>query len=167
MSAKVERAIYIGIILVLGIVLIVWGKQELKIKSEIPATPEELYKTMANPKVNIQIIDIRPYKPANEDEEPDDDYMYYTQIHIPGAIPMPDCDINKAPEKAKDQINPYLPTFIISENGDPKLAEKCKGKFNVARNVIGGIKMWDEKMSYPTEEDEYEPPQAGGGGGCL
>lgn len=167
LSPKVERAIYIGVIAVLSITLLVFGKQELKLKSEIPATPEELYKKLGNPKITIQVIDVRPYAPPNEDEEPDDDYMYYTQIHVPESIPMPDCDINKAPKEARDQINPYLPTYIISENGDPKAYEKCKGKFIVVRNVIGGIKMWDEAKGLPTDEGEYEPPAAGGGGGCL
>ena len=165
LSPKVERAIYIGIIAILGITLIVFGKQELTLKSEIPASPDELYEALK--KSNIQIIDVRPYKPADEDEEPDNDYMYYTQIHIPNSIPMPDCDINKAPEEAKEQINPYIPTYIVSENGDPKAYEKCKGKFIVVRNVIGGIRMWDEEKGYPTDEGEYEPPKAGGGGGCL
>ncbi len=167
LSPKVERAIYIGIIAVLSITLLVFGKQELTLKSEIPASPDELYEKLGNPKITIQVIDIRPYAPADEDEEPDDDYMYYTQIHIPDSIPIPDCDINKAPEEAKEQINPYIPTYVISENGDPKAYEKCKGKFIIVRNVIGGIRMWDEEKGYPTDEGEYEPPKAGGGGGCL
>jgi len=167
LSPKIERAIYIGIIAVLSLILLMSGKKELELRSQIPASPEELYKLMGNPKIAIQIIDVRPYAPEDEDEEPENEYKYYTQIHLPGAIPMPDCDINKAPEEARKQINPYLPTFIVSENGDPKMYEKCKGKFIIVRNLIGGIRMWDEEKGYPTEEGEYEPPQAGGGGGCL
>jgi len=166
LSPKIERAVYIGLIAVLSIALLALGKKELSLKSEIPITADELYKLMSNPKISIQIVDIRPYAPADEDEEPDNDYMYYTQIHIPGAIPVPDCDLEKAPEEAREQINPYLPTIIVSENGDPKLFEKCKGKFIVVRNLIGGIRNWDDK-GHPTEEGEYEPPKAGGGGGCL
>ncbi|RMD46946.1 MAG: rhodanese-like domain-containing protein [Aquificota bacterium] len=166
MNAKVERAIYIGIILVLGIVLISFGKKEVELKKQLPLTAEELYKKLGNPKITLQIIDVRPYEASEEEEDEAEETDYYTGAHIPGAIPLPDCDESKAPEEALKQINPYLPTVIISKDGNPEIFRKCAQKFNIVQNLKGGILAWDE-AGYPEDEGEYEPPKAGGGGGCL
>ncbi len=164
MNPKIERVIYIGLIIVLAGLLVSFGKKEIELQKQIPITAEELYKKLANPRVNLQIIDVRPYEPEDEDYE--DEYMYYTDIHLPGAIPLPDCDETKAPEEAVEQINPYLPTIIVSENGDPEIFKKCAQKFKIVQNLAGGIVAWDE-AGLPTEDGEYEPPKMGGGGGCL
>ncbi|NPA51617.1 MAG: rhodanese-like domain-containing protein [Aquificae bacterium] len=164
MNPKIERAIYIGLIVVLAGLLVSFGKKEIELQKQIPVTAEELYKKLANPNINIQIIDVRPYEPEDEDYE--DEYLYYTDIHLPGAIPLPDCDESKAPEEALDQINPYAPTIIVSKDGDPEIFKKCAKKFKIAQNLEGGIEAWDD-AGLPTEDGEYEPPKAGGGGGCL
>ncbi len=164
MNPKIERAIYIGLIVVLAGLLVSFGKKEVELQKQIPVTAQELYKKLANPNVNIQIIDVRPYEP--EDEDYDDEYLYYTDIHLPGAIPLPDCDESKAPEEAVEQINPYIPTIIVSRDGDPEIFKKCAQKFKIAQNLAGGVVAWDE-AGLPTEDGEYEPPKMGGGGGCL
>ncbi len=164
MNPKIERAIYIGLIVVLAGLLVSFGKKEVELQKQIPVTAEELYKKLANPNINIQIIDVRPYEP--EDEDYDDEYLYYTDIHLPGAIPLPDCDESKAPEEAVEQINPYIPTIIVSRDGDPEIFQKCAQKFKIAQNLAGGIVAWDD-AGLPTEDGEYEPPKVGGGGGCL
>ncbi len=166
MNPRLERAIYFGIIGILAIMVLVYGKKIVKLQEQIPLTADQLYTLLQNPKIQLQIIDVRPYQPSEEEEDDAEDYQFYTLSHIPGAIPMPQCDLSKTPEDAKEHINFYLPTVIISENGDPKVFEKCKKYFKIVRNLKGGMEAWLDK-DYPTEEDEYVPPKAGGGGGCL
>jgi hypothetical protein len=79
---------------------------------------------------------------------------------------MPDCEESKTPEEALPQINYYLPTVIISKEGDEEIFKKCLQKFKMAQNLAGGITAWADE-GYPLDEGEYEPPKAGGGGGCL
>ncbi|WP_457626601.1 rhodanese-like domain-containing protein [Persephonella sp.] len=166
MNPKIERIIYIGIILVLSGLLISFGKKDVELRKQIPITVEELYKKLANPKINIQIIDVRPYEIPEEEEDEAEETDYYTGVHIPGAIPFPDCDESKTPEEALPQINPYLPTVIVSKDGDPEIFKKCAKKFPFAQNLKGGMVAWDDE-GYPEDEGEYTPPAAGGGGGCL
>jgi 3-mercaptopyruvate sulfurtransferase SseA len=166
MNPKVERLIYIGIIAVLSVLLLSFGKKQIELQKQIPISVEELYEKLGNPKINIQIIDVRPYEVPEEEEDEADEIDYFTGAHIPGAIPLPDCDESKAPEEALKQINPYLPTVIVSKDGDPEIFKKCAQKFTIVQNLKGGIEAWDE-AGYPEDEGEYEPPAAGGGGGCL
>ncbi len=166
MNPKIERAIYIGIILVLAVLVLSFGKKQIELQESLPLTVDQLYKKLQNPKINLQIIDVRPYEPTEEEEDEAEDYDFYTLAHIPGAIPMPDCDESKTPKEALDHINYYLPTVIISKHGDPKIFQKCAKKFKIVQNVKGGMEAWLD-AGYPTEEDEYTPPAAGGGGGCL
>jgi len=166
MNPKIERGIYIGIIIILAGYLLVLGKEYLELKKKLPITAEELYDMLSNPKLNIQIIDVRPYEVDEEEEDEAEEIDYYTGAHIPGSIPFPDCDESKTPEEALKQINPYLPTIVVSKDGNPEIFKKCASKFPFARNLAGGIEAWDEE-GYPEEEGEYEPPSAGGGGGCL
>lgn len=166
MNPKIERAIYIAVLVVLSGVLLAFGKKEVELRNNLPMTVDELADKMSNPKLNLQIIDVRPYQPSEEEEDEAEDTDFYTGVHVPGAIPMPDCDMNKTPEDARPQISPYVPTVIVSKDGDPKVFEKCKKFFKFVRNLKGGIVAWDE-AGYPEDEGEYEPPSAGGGGGCL
>ncbi len=166
MSAKLERVLYIVVIGILSLVLLGLGKTEIELQKKIPITAEELYKKLGNPKITIQIIDVRPYEIPEEEEDEAEEIDYYTGAHIPGAIPLPDCDESKAPKEALKHINPYLPTVIVSKDGDPKIFEKCAKKFTIVQNLKGGMEAWDD-AGYPEDEGEYEPPAAGGGGGCL
>jgi len=166
MSPKVERFIYISVIVILSFVLLSFGKKEIELSKQIPITVEELYEELGNPKVNIQIIDVRPYEIPEEEEDEAEDTDYYTGVHIPGAIPFPDCDESKVPEEALPHINPHLPTVIVSRDGDMEIFKKCAQKFPFAKNLKGGMVAWDEE-GYPEEEGEFEPPASDGGGGCL
>ncbi len=166
MNPKVERVIYIAVIAVLSVVLLSFGKKDAELRKQVPITAEELYEKLGNPKINIQIIDVRAYEMPEEEEDEAEEVDYYTGVHIPGAIPFPDCDETKTPEEALAQINPYLPTIIVSRNGGTEIFKKCAEKFPFVQNLKGGMVVWDEE-GYPEEEGEYEPPVAGGGGGCL
>ncbi len=167
MNPKVERIIYLGIIGVLAILLVSFGKKEVELQKEIPITVDQLYAKLQNPSVkvgkNFQIIDVREY----ESEDEDDEIGGYVDQHIPGAIPLPDCDESKAPPEAVEHINPYLPTVIVSRDGNPEIFKKCAKKFTLVQNLKGGMEAWLEEHDEIVEEDEYEPPKAGGGGGCL
>jgi len=165
MNPKVERIIYLGTILVLTGLLLSFGKEDLELRKKLPISVEELYEKLGNPKINIQIIDVRPYELPEEEEEAEET-DYYTGVHIPGAIPYPECDDSKVPKEAKPYINPYLPTVIVSKDGDKEIFKKCAEKFSFAQNLEGGMIAWDEE-GYPEDEGEYQPPAAGGGGGCL
>ena len=166
MKFNLEKFIYTGVIFVLAGLLVSFGKKEIQLQKEIPVTADELYKKIANPNVTLQIIDVRPYELADEDEESDEDFVYYVDGHIPNSIPFPDCDESKTPKEALEHINPYLPTIIVSRDGNPEIFKKCAQKFTIVQNLKGGIIAWDD-AGYPEEEDEYTPPAAGGGGGCL
>ncbi len=166
MNAKLERVLYIVVIGILSLVLLGLGKTEVELQKKIPITADELYKKLGNPKITLQIIDVRPYEVPEEEEDEAEEIDYYTGAHIPGSIPLPDCDESKAPEEALKQINPYLPTVIVSRDGDPEIFKKCAKKFTIVQNLKGGIVAWDD-AGYPEDEGEYEPPAAGGGGGCL
>lgn len=166
MNPKIERAIYIGIIVVLAFLVLSFGKKQIELQKSLPLTVEQLYKKLGNPRINLQVIDVRPYEPSEEEEDEAEEADFYTLAHIPGAIPLPDCDESKAPEDALPQINYYLPTVILSKEGNEEIFKKCMEKFKVVQNVVGGMEAWVDE-GYPTEEGEYTPPAAGGGGGCL
>lgn len=163
MSPKIERGVYIGIIVILAVVLLSMGKKQIELQRNIPITAEELYKKLSNPKLKVQIIDTRPLTS-------DDDVGGYEDSRIPGALPFPDCDESKMTsenlQEALKRINPYAYTIIVSTNGDKAIFEKCAQKFKNAQNLAGGMAAWQE-TGLPDESGEYIPPKAGGGGGCL
>lgn len=163
MNPKIERSVYIGIIVVLSVILFGLGKKELELKKQIPVTAEELYKKLSNPKIKVQIVDVRELTSSDE-------VGGYEDSRIPGALPFPNCDeTNMNTENLKDalkRINPYMYTVIVSTDGNPEIFKKCTTKFNNAQNLTGGMKAWQE-AGLPDESGEYTPPKAGGGGGCL
>lgn len=89
MNPKIERIIYISIIAILSIVLLGYGKKEIELQKQIPLTAEELYKKLSNPKVTIQIIDVRPYEVPEEEEDEAEEIDYYTGAHIPKGSHFP------------------------------------------------------------------------------
>jgi rhodanese-related sulfurtransferase len=152
---KFELAIYAVAMAVLGLLLVFEGRHTTELQAHAAVSPKQLFDLLGNPQLKLQIVDLRPY---------DDDH--YIDTHIPGAIPMPDCDLEKAPVGARDRIYPYVTTIIVSESGDEGAFEKCRGKFGVARNLAGGLEAWSDDNK-PEDTGEYSPPKAGAGGGCL
>lgn len=163
MNPKVERAVYIVVILVLSVYLIFLGKKQTEIQRNIPITAQELYDKLSNPKLKVQIIDVRELTS-------DDDVGGYEDSRVPGALPFPGCDKTKMTsenlQEALKRINPYTYTVIVSTDGNKEIFQKCAQKFNNAQNLAGGMAAWQE-AGLPDESGEYVPPKAGGGGGCL
>lgn len=152
---KLELPIYVAAIAVLGALLFSEGKHATELQERAAVSPKELYTMLGNPQLKVQIVDLRPY---------DDDN--YIDTHIPGAIPMPGCDLDKTPESARDRIYPYVTTIIVTADGDQAAYDQCRAKFGVARNLAGGLTAWDDENK-PEDTGEYSPPKAGAGGGCL
>jgi hypothetical protein len=84
----------------------------------------------------------------------------------PGSIPMPGCDLARAPEPARDRVYPSVPTVIVTASGDPAEAARCAGFFASARLLAGGMEAWSAS-NLPEDSGEYSPPSAKAGGGCL
>lgn len=152
---KLELPIYVAVIAVLGALLFSEGKHASELQERAAVSPKELYAMLGNPQLKVQIVDLRPY---------DDDN--YIDTHIPGAIPMPGCDLDKTPESARDRIYPYVTTIIVTAEGDQAAFDQCRTKFGLARNLAGGLTAWDDENK-PEDTGEYSPPKAGAGGGCL
>ena len=152
---KLELPIYVAAIAVLGALLFSEGKHASELQERAAVSPKELYTMLGNPQLKVQIVDLRPY---------DDDN--YIDTHIPGAIPMPGCDLDKTPESARDRIYPYVTTIIVTAEGDQAAFDQCRTKFGLARNLAGGLTAWDDENK-PEDTGEYSPPKAGAGGGCL
>ena len=107
MIKKLELGIYVAAIAILSVLLLAEGRTTTDLLAKSAVAPKELMSILSNPQVKVQIVDLRPY---------DDDN--FVDTHIPGAIPLPDCEVGKAPEKARDRVYPYVTTIIVTAEGD-------------------------------------------------
>lgn len=152
---RFEAALYVAAMAVLGALLMGEGRRTTELLAKQAVQPKELYALLSNPQVRVQIVDLRPY---------DDDH--YLDTHIPGAIPLPGCDLAQAPEKARDRVYPYLKTVIVTASGDAEAFEKCRAKFGEVRMLAGGQEGWSD-ANLPEDTGDYSPPKSAAGGGCL
>lgn len=155
MIKKLELGIYVAAIAVLSALLMSAGRETTELLAKSAVSPKDLYALLSNPQVKVQIVDLRPY---------DDDNFIDT--HIPGAIPLPSCDAQQAPEKARDRFYPYVATIIVTAEGDQAAFEKCRAQFGSARNLAGGMAAWSN-ANLPEDTGDYSPPKTSAGGGCL
>lgn len=153
MSPRMELSVYAALIVVLSGLLLNEGVHAAALEQRVALAPKELYKKLAKSQVKLQIVDAR----SLED---------YEEMHVPGAIPLPDCSLEAAPDAARARIIPSVPTIVVSEEGGAALFTKCGALFTSARNLAGGMTAWDDE-SLPEDSGEYSPPKAGAGGGCL
>jgi rhodanese-related sulfurtransferase len=137
-----------------AVLVLVEGARSEHLAAQLPVEPKAFYETLKTSKVKIQIVDVR--------ESSDD----YEDMHLPGAIPFPNCDLEKTAEEVRERIVPSMLTLIVSDDGDPAVFAKCAAHFTSARNLAGGMTAWDDE-NLPEDSGEYVPPKASAGGGCL
>jgi rhodanese-related sulfurtransferase len=118
-------------------------------------TARELYRTLARSRAALQVVDVRA-----------DLADGYEDARVPGAIPLPGCDLAATPERARDRVYPSVPTVLVTSSGDPAEAARCAGFFTTARLLAGGMEAWSD-ANLPEDSGEYSPPSAKAGGGCL
>jgi|APLak6261675434_1056106.scaffolds.fasta_scaffold01019_2 3-mercaptopyruvate sulfurtransferase SseA len=152
---RFETALYVAALAILGALLLAEGRRSTELLAHQAISPKELYRQLGNPQVKLQIVDLRAY---------DDDHFIDT--HIPGAIPLPDCDDEKAPASSRDRVYPYVSTIIVTDSGDVAAFEKCRARFGQARLLEGGMEGWSD-ANLPEDTGEYSPPKNAAGGGCL
>ena len=152
---RFEALIYVAAMAVLGVLLLLEGRRTTELLAHQAVSPKELYQQLSNPQLKLQIVDLRAY---------DDDHFIDT--HIPGAIPLPGCDVAQAPEKARDRVYSYVSTIIVTDTGDTAAFEACRAKFGQARMLAGGMEGWSN-ANLPEDTGDYAPPKNAAGGGCL
>lgn len=152
---KLEQVIYVAAMVVLSVLLFAEGRRSAALDEKEEVAPKSLYALLSNPQVKVQLVDLRGY---------DDDG--YLDTHVPGAIPMPDCDPSKGPPAAADRIYPYVTTILITQDGTGPAIEACRGRFALARVLAGGQEAWGGAL-LPEDVGDYAPPKNAAGGGCL
>ncbi len=131
------------------------GRRRAELEARIPVEPRELYRTLARSQSSWQVVDVR----AGPEEG-------YEDSHVPGAVPLPGCDLSRAPAAARDRIYPSVPTVIVSGSGDDAALRGCLRRFTSARWLAGGMEAWSAAR-LPEDTGEYAPPSVKAGGGCL
>jgi 3-mercaptopyruvate sulfurtransferase SseA len=152
---RFEALVYAAVLAVLSLMLVAEGRRATKLAAQQAIAPKALYAQLSNPKVQLQVVDLRDY---------DDDH--FLDAHIPGAIPFPGCDLSRAPGRARDRAYPYVATVLVTESGDPSALAACASHFGQVRLLAGGMDAWSN-ANLPEDTGDYVPPKAGGGGGCL
>ena len=131
------------------------GRRRAALERQVPVSAGELYRTLARSKAALQVVDVRPNLEAG-----------YEDARVPGAIPMPGCDLAATPGPARDRIYAWVPTVLVTSSGDPVETARCAGLFTAARMLEGGMAAWTA-ANLPEDGGEYSPPAARAGGGCL
>lgn len=155
MSGRVELAAWAALLLALSAGVAVEGRRGAELERRMPLGARELYRTLARSRTAWQIVDVR-----------NDLAGGYEDAHVPGAVPMPGCDLARAPGAARDRIQRSVPTAIVSEGGDGDAVQRCLARFTSARVLAGGMDAWSA-AGLPEDSGEYAPPSVKAGGGCL
>jgi rhodanese-related sulfurtransferase len=156
MSRKlVEGAVFVAAFALLSVLLVAEGRRRVELERRLPVQPTEMYRTLARSATGVQVIDVRP-----------DLADGYEDAHVPGAIPLPGCDPERAPEAARGRIFPTVPTILVSGSGDEAEVRRCLEKFKRSRVLAGGMEAWSAAR-LPEDSGAYSPPSAKAGGGCL
>ena len=92
--------------------------------------PRELYRTLARSQTGLQIVDVRQDLGAG-----------YGDAHVPGAIPLPGCDLARAPERARERLVRSAPTILVSTGAarrDPEVRRPVRDGADAGRRD-GGV----------------------------
>lgn len=163
MKANIERGLFLLVLIVLGVLVVDASRTYASLLQSQSYTPQRLFEVMASDE-KIQLVDTRPL----ELEDEDDDVGGYEYSHIPGSIPFPGCDVEKAPPAALKAIVRQQPTVVISRDGSEEEFRRCTEYLKSSRNLEGGMAGWIDS-DFPEDDGEYIPQKsaAGAGGGCL
>jgi rhodanese-related sulfurtransferase len=155
MSRSKEPLAWIAALAVLSVLVAAAGSERAALEKRVPLEPRELYRTLARSQSTLQIVDVR-----------EDLAGGYEDAHLPGAIPLPGCDLARAPEAARARIHRSAPTVLVGASGAPEETARCAGLFASARTLAGGMEAWSD-ANLPEDSGEYSPPSSRAGGGCL
>lgn len=155
MKPWIETAAWAALLLALSALTLGEGRRRAELERRIPVAADELYRTLARSQTAWQVIDVRP-----------DLAEAFEDAHVPGAIPMPGCDLARTPEAARRRIHATVPTVIIGPDADATGLRRCLARFTTARALAGGMEAWSAAR-LPEDSGEYAPPSARAGGGCL
>ncbi len=161
MQLLVERLLYHVVIVVMAALLLHAARTQAALESNIPLTPKELFANLAASGRSLQVVVLRPLSAPSED-----DAGAYLASHIPGALPVPNCELERAPRAAAARVSAHSPTVLVTKDGDVEAFRRCAPRFGQARHLEGGMAAWLD-AGYPEEDGELMLPRAGAGGGCL
>ncbi len=156
MKSIIEWGVYSIAVIGLSGLVVAEGVRNNELTAGLPLEGKELLRKISRSQQKIQILDTRAI--AGDEG--------YEDVHIPGAIPFPGCDMGQAPESVRKQIMGFVPTVIVSQDGDRDIFSKCRTQFKNVRNLAGGMKVWVDE-GRPEDSGDYTPPRAAAGGGCL
>jgi rhodanese-related sulfurtransferase len=143
-----------ALVLLTGMVLSE-GRRRTELEARVPVAAAELYRMLARSKAPPQVVDVRANLVSG-----------YEESRVPGALPMPGCDVGATPAAARDHILPSAPTVLVTSAGDPAEAARCAPLFTSARLLAGGMDAWTG-ANLPEDSGDYSPPSTRAGGGCL
>lgn len=150
-----ERLAWTAALVLLAALLLSEGRRRVELERRVAVEAKQLYRQLSRGAVSLQLLDVRP-----------DLADGYEDTHVPGALPLPGCDLARAPEAARARILATVPTVIISAAGDEPELPACLARFSAARALAGGMEAWSAAR-LPEDTGEYAPPSAKAGGGCL
>ena len=141
-----ELAGWVAALAILSALLVQEGRRRVDLERRVPVTPYEVYRTLARSRTAWQVIDVR--KGLVEG---------YEDSHIPGAIPVPGCDLDRAPITARERVFPSVSTIVVGEGGDEPGLAGCLARFGAARPLAGGMAALDAAR-LPVDSGGYSPP---------
>jgi hypothetical protein len=154
-SGLVERLGWIAALAVLSALVAAEGRRRVDLERRVPVEAREVYRTLARSQTAWQVIDVRP-----------DLADGYEDSHVPGSVPVPGCDLERAPGPARDRVFTSVPTIVVSDAGDDPGLPACLARFGSARPLAGGMAAWSAAR-LPEDTGAYSPPSVKAGGGCL
>lgn len=155
MRRALEPLAYTAVLLFFAGLVLSEGRRRVELERRLPVAPKELYRLLARASSSWQVLDVRP-----------DLADGYEDAHVPGALPLPGCDLSRAPAEARQRIIATVPTVLVGGDGQEAEVEACLARFAAARSLAGGMSAWSDAR-LPEDSGSYAPPSAKAGGGCL
>lgn len=155
MKSLSEPAVYVALLVVLATLIAIEGSARAGLERRLPLAPQELYRKLARSRTSWQVVDVRADLASG-----------YEESHIPGAVPLPGCDLARTTAAARDRIQATMPTVIVTADGEWTGIDRCLARFTAARVLAGGMAAWSA-ASLPEDSGEYSAPSVKAGGGCL